>query len=96
MVINRYKVAVGYDLGERGPSDWRPEGHHLETAKEIPLESRTGATATITYVDRNRIRFDGPWSMSYQRKGTQEETQLAYGLLFVVAFFLLAFYLSKN
>ena len=96
MVINRYKVAVGYDLGERGPSDWRPEGHHLETAKEIPLESSKGEKATITYVDRNRIRFDGPWSMSYQRKGTQEETQLAYGLLFVVAFFLLAFYLSKN
>ena len=97
MDIDQYRVKIDYDLMTKAPSLWTPDGFHPFYAKEIQLESaeQTPRTARMRY-SPNKIKFDGPYYMEFERKGTQEESQLGVGLLFIVVFFFAAFYLSKK
>ena len=97
MDIDQYRVKIDYDLMTKAPSQWIPEGWSPFYSKEIKLESaeQNPRQAKMRY-SPNKIEFAGPYYMEFERKGTQEESQLGVGLLFIVVFFFAAFYLSKK
>ena len=97
MNITEYRVRIDYDPQTKAASMWTPDAFHPFCAKEIQLESsEQNPRRARMRCSPNKIEFDGPYYWEYERKGTQEESQLSFGLLFIVVFFFIAFYLSKK
>ena len=97
MKIDEYVVKVDYDLETKAPSQWTLSWWHVPHATTIHIKPTDKArqNAKLLY-EPNKIIFEGSSRVEYERKGTQEESQLGWGLLFVVVFFFIAFYLSKK
>ena len=97
MTIDEYVVTVDYDPETKAPSKWTLFWWTLPHANVINLQStEKGRTNARVWYEPNKLRFEGSSRAEFERKGTQEESQLGWGLLFIVVFFFIAFYLSKK
>ena len=97
MNIDEYVIKVDYDLETKAPSKWTLFWWTLPDTNVINIQStEKGRTNARMRYSPNKIIFEGSSRMEFERKGTQEESQLGVGLLFVVVFFFIAFYLSKK
>ena len=97
MNIDEYVVTIDYDLETKAPSKWTLSWWVVphSTTIHIKTTDRSRHNARLRY-SPNKIIFEGPFDAEFERKGTQEESQLGWGLLFIVVFFFIAFYLSKK
>ena len=98
MNIDEYVVTIDYDLETKAPSKWTLSWWHVPHSTTIrikPTERGRQHNASLQY-SPNKIIFEGPFCAEFEREGTQEESQLGWGLLFIVVFFFIAFYLSKK
>ena len=97
MNIDEYVATIDYDLETKAPSQWTLAWWALPNTTVINITStEKGRTNARVWYEPNILRFEGSSRVEYERKGTQEESQLSVGLLFVVVFFFIAFYLSKK
>ena len=94
--IDEYVATIDYDLGTKAPSKWTLSWWHVPHSTTIRINTTQRQHSASLHYSPNKIIFEGPFYAEFEREGTQEESQLGWGLLFIVVFFFIAFYLSKK